>query len=463
MRRQFAWNFAAQGVGLILPPLLIIALARILEPADFGIFALLTIVIAAIQTVTLGPLGEVVVQSKREDIGDFIFTAQLLLGMLLATLLLVLADPLAAFFRKPELAAPLRVSSLLLLINPFVDTAIRISMRKIAFKAVFVRRVVTPLGNAMISIPLALTGWKYWALVWGQIGGFVAAALVVLAMGDWRPRLNFDYRKSMDDLRFSGQMVLQGMVRWVRSQSDKAILGYHISLDALGQYDMTRRLAGIPFAAIVDPVTQVMYSIMSEKVRRGEEIHQLFLLAQRRVLMITLPLCVLLVMNAQGLVTFILGAKWLDISQMFMLLVMVGALSSLVGGNTEVFKAKGKPKMMTQFMLVRAAFTVPVFLLLAPNGIYSLALGALGLACIFGPINVYLTLRLLGVCIIDYLRQVLLRPILVAGGVAAANLALLRLPLEQLACTLLNVGVSGGIVLATILYWERDLFRRRRS
>ena len=463
MRRQFAWNFAAQGVGLILPPLLMVVLARILEPADFGVFALLTIVIAAIQTVTTGPLGEVVVQSKREDIGDFIFTAQLLLGMLVAALLVLFSDALAAFVRKPELAAPLQVYSLLLLINPFVDTAIRLNMRKIAFKAVFVRRVVTPLGNAMISIPFALYGFKYWALVWGQIGGFALGAVVVVAIGDWRPRMNFDFKKSIDDLRFSGQMVLQGMVRWVRSQSDKAILGYHMTLDSLGQYDIARQLAGLPYAAVVDPVAQVMYSVMSDKVRDGEEIYSLFLLAQRRVLLVTFPLCALLVLNAEGLVLIILGVKWLEISPLFALLVVVGALSSLVRGNTEVFKAMGRPKVMTRFMLARAAFTLPVFLLLAPKGVYALVLGVLVLACIFSPINVYLTLRILRVSVTDYLKVVLLRPVFVAVGAGVVNIALLRIPLDQVVGTLLNVCASGVVVLVAAMYWERDLFRFGRS
>ena len=222
MRRQFAWNFAAQGVGLLLPPLLIIALARMLEPSDFGIFALLTITIAGIQAVSLAPLGEVIVKSDRDDIGDFIFTMQLLLGIVLSVLLLISADRVADFFKKPELAGPLRVSCLLLLLTPLVDTAIRLSMRRIEFKAVFVRRVVSPVGNALISLPLARNGMGYWALVWGQIGGILAAGLVVVSMGGWRPRLNLEVRSFHDDLRFSWQMLLQGMLRWVRSQSDKA-------------------------------------------------------------------------------------------------------------------------------------------------------------------------------------------------------------------------------------------------
>lgn len=458
MRQQFIWNFAANGVGLVLPPLIVIVLARILEPADFGIFALLTIIMAAIQTTISGPLGEVVVQSNRENIGDQVFTLQLLLGLLSAAILFWSAEPLATFFGKPELASPLRLYSLLPIINAFLDTAIRISMRKIAFKVVFVRRVVTPLANAMIAIPLAIYGFKYWSLVWGQIGGYAFAAAVVLALGNWRPRLSFNYKDSMGDVRFSFQMVLQGIVRWVRSQSDKAILGYHVTLDGLGQYDIARQLSGIAFAAIVDPVAQVMYSVMSDKVRRGEEIHSLFLLAQRRVLLVTLPLSALLLLNAEGVVMFILGDKWHSITPLFSVMVVTGAIYSLVGGNIGVFKALGKPKVMTNFMLVQATFALPIYLLLAPKGIYAVAIGVVGLFAIFSPVNIYLTLRVLRVGVIKYLNQVLLIPALVASVVALVNWALLQLPLDQVIGMLINVCASGLIVLTAALYWERDLF-----
>ncbi|MDB4222423.1 lipopolysaccharide biosynthesis protein [Granulosicoccus sp.] len=462
MRCQFAWNFGAQAVGLILPPLLIIALARILVPSDFGVFALLTIIIAAIQAVSLGPLGQVIVKSERDDIGDFIFSAQMLIGVAMAILLYVISEPLATLFNEQELTAPLRVSSLVLLINPFVDTAIRMSMRKIAFRAVFVRRVITPIANATISIPLALSGEGYWALVWGQIGGLTFAALVLLGIGGWRPRLNFNIRAFTDDLTFTGQMVLQGGVRWLRNQSDMAILGTHTTSETLGQYDMGRKLAGLPFAALVEPVAQVMYAVLSDHVRKGKGVRDLFLVAQRRVLMIALPSGILMVLNAEGLVTMILGEKWSIVIPVFTISSVTGMWFSIVGSNVELFKAKGKPKTMTQFMFVRAAFSVPVFLILAPYGIYPLAIGVLALACVFSPINVYLTMRLIECPIGDYFKKVLMRPLLVATFVAIFNLAVLAMPVGQVSGTIINILTTAGVMVAAIFYWEPALVKLRR-
>ena len=463
MRSQFVWNIAAQAVGLVLPPLLIIVLARILEPSDFGVFALLMVVISVIQAVSLSPLGEVIIKSNREDIGDFIFSLQFIVGMVFSGMLLIGAGQVSEIFGKPELALPLQVSCLFLLISPLVDTAIRMSMRKIAFKAVFVRRVISPVANAFISIPLALYGVGYWALVWGQLSGIVVAAFVIVAIGGWRPRLNFQFDQFVADLWFTRQMILQSMVRWIRSQSDNAILGVYNSASGLGQYDLARKFAGMPFAVIVQPVAQVLYAVMADRIRRNEEIGTLFLISQRRVLMISLPLCTMMLMNAEGIIIIVLGVKWVEILPIFVVMAMAGALSSFVGLNMEVFKAKGKPQIMTRFMLVRAAFTVPVFLWLAPKGIYELSFGVLGLGMVFSPVNVWLTLRLLGVQISQYLIEVLSRPILVAIAVYAAGIAIAQMQIGQWQVTILNLIIASFIMLAAGLYWERDLFKWKRG
>lgn len=463
MRQQFAWNFAAQAVGLVLPPLLLVILARLLDPSDFGVFALVLMILAALQTVTVSPLNEAIIKSEREDIGHFMFTAQLIIGCICAGLLYFLADSLATLFKKPELVAPLRISGLTFLIVPFVNSAISVSMRQISFKAVFIRKIVTPLANACVSIPMALSGMGYWALVWGQIAGFSVAGFVIIWVGAWKPRLNFNFKDSLEDFKFCGQMALQGFVRWTNSQSDTAILGYHVPFSELGKYDMAGKMASLPFLVLARPVAQVLYPIMSQRHRLGENIHDLYLMSQRRVLMLSAPIAVMIFINAEGIVLGVFGEAWMAVIPILAVLTVVGVATVMVSGNIEVFMAKGVPKTMTKFMFVRAMSTVPVFLWLAPKGIMAVSLGVLGLTLFFSPISVFLTTRLLGIKIKTYIYQVVKRPIIAMFAVALSNIALLQLPLGLLLGTFINLAVGGMIVLASVFYWERDVFKWRQE
>lgn len=463
MRRELFWSFAAQAVGLVIPPLLLLTLARILEPSDFGIFALLTITIITLQSVILEPLGQVIIRSEQESVVDFVFTLQFVVGLIFCLSVWWGAEFISGIFNEPSLASPLRVGCVMLLLGPVIDTAIKLNMRQMNFKVVFVRRAVSPVANALVAIPLALFGAGYWALVWGQISGMLMACMVVLFMGDWRPHLNIKYRQFGDELSFSGQMLLQGLVKWIRSQSDKAILGWHFPSQSLGSYDIARRLAGLPFASIVMPVAHVMYATMSDRIRRGIEVKGLFLTAQRRLLMITLPLSIILFINSKSLIAILLGPNWAHIDPVFSLMVIVGALSSLVGFNMEVFKAKNKPHIMTYFMLMRGAATLITFLIAAPHGIFVLALAVVGLGVFFSPINVFITLKLLGITVSDYLTNVCFRPAIVAIAVALFNLFFILNLGENMIATTINVFAGGGIMFASLAYWERDVFIRRAA
>ena len=462
MRRQVAWNMAAHAIGQLLPPLLVIVLARLLTPADFGIFALVSIIIAFMQAVGQAPFGEAIVQSRQDDIGDFMFTVQLLLATVLAVILFLAAPLLAVLFSRPELAFPLRVSSLLILLTPLADTSLRMSMRIIAFQAVFARRLVSPVANALVSIPLALSGFGFWALIWGQLAGTLLATLAVLILSGWRPRLNFDHGRFRADLWFSLQMAVQNVMRWARSQSDRAILGMHVDNGLLGQYEMSRRLASMPFVLLVDPLAQVMYAVLSDRLRQGNDIRALFLAVQRRMLLLAVPAALMLALNAQEIVLLLLGRQWAGMAPAFRIFALLGAFYAMVGINTEIFKAGGRPGVMTAFMLVRGGATVVAILFLAPHGVLAVAWGFLGLAMIFSPLNVWLVLRLLKIPFGQYAHAVLLRPFVLAMAVGLCGLALRQLSLPMIAELLVQFFGAAIFMLGGLWLWEPDIFSWRK-
>lgn len=457
LKTQFAWSFAAHAASLLLPPILLLILARLLTPTDFGIFAIVVLVVTAVQALSLGPLGEVVVRSEREDIGHFIFTAQMAIGLVLAIALFATAHLIGSALSQPEAGSALQVSALLLLVTPLGNTAISMSMRQMAFKAVFVRRVVSPLANALLAIPLALAGAGYWALVWGQIFGFAAATAVVITIGDWRPRFTIDLRRFGNDIFFTKHMIIQSIGRWVLYHSDRAFLSGHVSLEQLGQYDIARRLAGLPFAALVDPVVQVLYALLSDQARRGADIQAFFLRAQRRVLMIALPLSGILAFNSDVIVILLLGVDWLPASPIFTIMVLTVALSSVFGLNALVFKVFGSPGVMTRFVFARAVISIPIFVILAPYGVIALSCGMLGLTCLFSPISVVITMRCLGVSLSEYASSVLVRPLLVAGAVGLTNLAATQVGLTIVPAAAIGMMLGGLLMLAAVYRWERDV------
>ncbi len=460
MRKEYIWNIAAHGTGAIVPPVVLIFLARLLNPEDFGIFALASALIIGFQAVATAPLGEVIVQSKDDNIVDFIWTLQSILGLLALLATLLLAPFAAEFFNQPELAPALSVMAIMFVISPFLDVAVRLSMRRIKFKGVFLRMILAPVSNGVIAIWFAFHNAGYWALIYGQLGGTIVAAIALMIFGGWLPRFHIDLNRFQQELKFSKQMMIQGVLRWIRNHLDKAALGSNVPGSSLGQYDMASRVGALPFTLIVAPISQVSYSVMSTSARSGESIKDLYILSLRRLLLVVFPLIVVMAMNTEGLILLLLGEKWLESQSILLLIIYTGFFAALVGLNNEVFKALGKPKIMTKFLVWRGIFTVPAFLGASQFGIFAVAVARLFLAALFSPINAYLASKLLNIRLREFLRYILLQPILFATIVAIVNMLIASL-FKSIIITLLISTIS-GLLIVLLAFWflDRNIFTR---
>jgi len=262
MRRQFLWSIAGHGAAIVIPLAAMVVLARVLDPVDFGIFALASVTVMAIETMTTAPLGEVIIQSRRRDVADFILSLQLILGVLGIGALYLSAPYIGALFHSPTLVGPLRAMAAVLVITPFVEVAVRLKMRQLDFKTVFIRQVAAPLGNCVIAVWLGWRGAGVWALVFGILGGRAISGAILLAIGGWMPRLQLNFRKFRGDVGFSAHMVWQGGLRWARNQSDKAFLGHYGTREVVGHYEVAQRIVGLPFGLLADAIGKVTYATM---------------------------------------------------------------------------------------------------------------------------------------------------------------------------------------------------------
>lgn len=452
--KQYLWNFLAYFAGAVLPPLLIIFLARILTPADFGVYALYAAAIGVVQSLVFAPLGEIVLKSENDSIIDYLFSFQIILIVFLGAILYILSLFHLSFLPELSLIGLFLINSVLI---SFVDISLKHSMRDINFKYVFVRRIISPLGNALSSVPLALFGFGYWSLILGQTGGYLATSFFILSYATY-PKLNWRLRFLINEFSFGGQMFLQGLVRWVRSKADRVVLGIYRSTEETGKYDLIRLMSSLPFTSIVEPVAQVLYS-KTLRIRGNDELVASYQNAQRRILYFSMPLFVFLEMNSFKVLELLLGGPYLELNSIFQLFLIIGLLSTIVGSNVEYFKAVSKPAIMTKFMLIRGVCTSLILLIMAPKGLLILSKSLLILALIFSPINVFLTQGHMGKGLKHYLKEVIMKPLSFTVLYFILCWLMSFLPFSDLLFLILSLLLLIAFVVASFIFFERTLVK----
>src|SRR5690606_28011111 len=162
-----------------------IALARLLGPEPFGLFAVALVVIALSGLFAEVGLAYGLIQKPvvgREDI-RFAFTWQLLLGLLVMLVVLASAGPIARALDDARAAGVLRALAPGILLGALAATPTMLLRRRMQFKWLQLSGVAAyALGYLGLGLPLVLAGWQVGALV----VAYLVHATVLLALAFWK-------------------------------------------------------------------------------------------------------------------------------------------------------------------------------------------------------------------------------------------------------------------------------------
>ena len=181
------WRVATRVLGLLNTFVLI----RLLAPGDFGLVALATVFIGAVDTLSALGVEDSLVRepSPAPALYDTAFTLNLVRSGLTAGLVAAVALPAAGFFAEPRLAPVLWALAAGTLVAGAHSIGTVDFRREIDFRKEFVLQVVPRLLSIVVGIGAALVWRSYWALVAAILAGALARSGFSYRMHPWRPRL----------------------------------------------------------------------------------------------------------------------------------------------------------------------------------------------------------------------------------------------------------------------------------
>ena len=158
--RGIPWTLLTYAATRVLTVLTTLALARLLAPADFGLFAMATLGMELLSVFSgLWLAAALIVRPDLDRRGEgTVLTLVIAAGVLLALCLSALAPALAAFFGEPRLAGIVLLLAAVLLVsgvNWFYETLLQ---RELAFRRRFGALIARTLGFSAVALGLAVAG-----------------------------------------------------------------------------------------------------------------------------------------------------------------------------------------------------------------------------------------------------------------------------------------------------------------
>jgi PST family polysaccharide transporter len=359
---SLAWTAVAKWSAQLASWAGFLIVARLLSPADFGLFSLTTVYLGLVTLLSEFGIGLAIVNSPglsgtqvRQLNG---------LAVLCACGAVVLsfgvARLIAAFYGVPELVLVLLVMSTGLLLSGLRAVPHGLMQREMRFRALAALESGEIVIQVATTIALAALGARYWALVIGGLTGpaFGTICLIVLQ----RPGFSWPHARSLRRiLSFVSAIVVSSLCWYAFTNADFIIAGKVLGKTALGAYTLAWTLANTPGEKIATLIMRVTPSVFAACHNDHAALRRYVCRLTQGISTTVFPATLGMACVARDFVAFVLGTKWDEVVTPLIFLCVYAALSSAGAICGQILNAVGKERQLMWSSLLKLAFLPPAF------------------------------------------------------------------------------------------------------
>lgn len=308
-----AWVVSWRVLSRLLGVISIVVLARLLTPDAFGLVAIATSIVGALDAFSVLGWQDAVIRSQRyrRELLNTAFTISFVRGLAMALLVAASAPFVAAFFSDDRLEPILYLLALLTALEGFENVGPVEFRRNLQFDREFVQFAIPRALAFVATICFALYLRNYWALVIGIAVGRVAKFAVTYTMHAYRPRPSL---AAIDELLgFSLWTWATSIMLFARDRSPAFIIGRALGADAVGRFTMGQEIAMLPISELVHPMSRALFAGASSAHRDGQSLADVFSRAIGVMAIIILPAAIGISAVAHFIVPIALGPTWQDV------------------------------------------------------------------------------------------------------------------------------------------------------
>lgn len=426
-------------------------LARVLSPEEFGLIAMITVLIGFAQFFMEMGLGSAIIQHPNVDEEQLssLFWVNCSIGAVLTLGFWLLAPFIADFYHQPSLAPLTRLVSFTFLISALNVVQYNTLRREMRFRALGVVDSLGVVVSNLVGVSLAFAGFGVWALAWQSLLGALVPVVGIWIIRPWRPKFVFAYHRVRELLAFGGNLLAFNILNYSSQNVDDVAVGRAFGADALGAYSRAYELMRLPWRQVSGVVARVMLPAMAELRNDDERAREVYLRGIRYTALLNFAIIAIMFACADVLVAVVLGAQWLGVVPLLRIFCPTGAMTSVGTTVGWVYLSRGRADLMLRWEIGASLVKIAAIFAGIPFGVEGVAVSyGLATAVLFYP-SFWMPCRLIG---LDFkqLTRAMAPPALCALALTlvlfGANLAL---PSSFAPGAKVAILIPGGL----LLYW----------
>jgi O-antigen/teichoic acid export membrane protein len=359
------WSSISQFGRQVMQWITTIILARLLSPSDFGLMAMVMVVIGFVSLFKdLGTSAAIIQQkSLSEELLSSIFLVNVAFGVLAMAVLFVLSPLAAGFYHEQKVTPLLKVLSLTFFISGLSILQQAILERDLAFNKLAKLEIIATLLGSMVGIGLAILGYGVWSLIYQSLTVVTMTTILLWTSSVWRPKMIFHWTEVKSVSSYSLNLTGFNIFNYFARNTDYLLIGRFLGAQNLGYYTLAYNIMLYPLQNISTVIGRVMFPVFSQIQNDDAIFRSAYLKVASAIALITFPMMIGLWALAEPFVLTVFGLQWQPVILLLMILAPVGLSQSIGTTVGAIYQAKGRTDWMFRWgiaagILVMIAFVI---------------------------------------------------------------------------------------------------------
>ena len=396
-------RFSVQGVHF----LVMVVIARILTPRDFGLVGMLAIFMAASQSLIDSGFSQALIrkQDRTETDNSTVFYFNIVASAFIYAILFLISPWVAEFYNEPQLVSLMRVMCLLVIINSFVVVQRAIYTATLNFKVQAKATFSSAVISGLVGVGMAVSDFGVWALVGQQLCAAIVNVILLWWYSSWRPKLIYSWTSFRELFAFGSNLLLSGLLDTVYNNVYQIVIGKIFSAASLGFFSQAKHISSLPSSNINGIIVRVTYPVLSTIQDDDERLSVNYRKLLRTSAFIVFPLMCGLAGISRPLVNILLGSKWNFTATLLIPICMAMMWYPIHAINLNLLKVKGRSDLFLKLEIIKKILGVSMLIATVPLGLIVMCYSTIVNSLIALIINTYYTGKLIHVGFVQQMRD----------------------------------------------------------
>ena len=373
------WSSITEIFTKLISPVTTMILARILAPEAFGVVVTVTMVTSFVEMFTDAGFQKYLIQHEFKNNDDkdkntnVAFLTNFAIAIFLWGIIIIFRNPISKMVGNEGLGNVIAIACLQLPISSFSSIQMALYKRNLEFKTLFTARMINAFLSSIITIPLAVLGLGYWSIIIGSLCGQMSNAVILTIKSKWKASLFYSFSLLKKMLSFSIWSLIEAISIWLTSWIDAFIIGSSLSVYYLGLYKSSINLVNGIMGIITAAITPILFSALSRLQNDEKAFQNMFFNVQKIIAYLVLPIGVGVYIYRNLATQIMLGSRWSEASDIIGIWALTSSVMIVLSHlSSEVYRAKGKPKLSFLVQILHLIFLVPTCIISLKFGFWCL-------------------------------------------------------------------------------------------